>query len=275
MRVVIAILLWIDGRFGTDLYYAQRLSRRVAPQVASGLARARVVLAGLLFGTLRWSRPIVLRLDAPHGRVRFILPDYAAFKVLDEMFYRREYDVALPEPPSTIVDLGGHVGVSCLFFRRRWPSSRIVTVEPNPALLPLLRHNVSQLDVETIHGAVADRPGTAHFIPAERSWGGMTREAEGGPGAIPALTLDSLLDQPVGLLKVDIEGAEFAALAAANRLRNARVIVGEIHGALDAAETQALVGSIEGSGFGVRCQGAKRNVLFTAIRRDGDVGPPA
>jgi signal transduction histidine kinase len=44
-----------------------------------------------------------------------------------------------------IVDVGAHVGISTLFFRRRWPVSQIVAVEPSPRLIETLRRNVGRL----------------------------------------------------------------------------------------------------------------------------------
>jgi FkbM family methyltransferase len=263
-----SVLGVIDRHWGSDLYYAQQLSRRIAARAVSGRKdRARVLLAGLLFGTRHWSRTVVLNLDAPDGKVPFAIPDYAAFKVLGQMFYDGEYDVDLPEPPATVLDLGGHIGVSCLFFRRKWPSSRILTVEPNPALFPMLVHNVTPLGVEARYAAVADQPGTVEFLPSDLSWGGKTRPTDNGDAQVPAVTLDSLLDQPVDLLKLDVEGAELTAIPAATRLGNARAIVGEIHAPISAPEARVVVEALERAGFGVSCRPLTRFTIFRALRR--------
>jgi FkbM family methyltransferase len=261
-----ALLGLVDWTWQTELYEAQQMARRIAERAASGSARARVVLAGMLFGTRRWRRPITLKLDTPHGKLPFVIPDYAAFRVLGQMFYDQDYDVDLPEPVTSVVDLGGHVGISCLFFRRKWPSSRILAVEPSPTLFPLLARNVARLGVEVRHAALADRPGKVQFVESALSWGGRTRPAAGGAGDVDAITLDSLLEHPVDLLKLDVEGAELSAVPAATRLHNARAIVGEIHAPIRAHETRVVVGALESAGFSVSCRDVARFTLFKAMR---------
>jgi FkbM family methyltransferase len=251
----------IDALCGTDLSRAQQLATRTAGLVASGPERARVIAAGLLFGA-GWRRPITLKLDGPRGRVPFTIPDYAAFKVLDEMFFRGEYDVSLSEPPSTIIDLGGHVGVSALFFRRRWPASRILVVEPSPKLFGLLVDNVGPLDVETRHAALSATSGPVEFVEGDASWTGTTRSSP--DGRVPGVTLDELLGEPVDLLKLDVEGAEFDAVPAARNLHNAAVIVGEGHAPPGSSRSRDLLARLEG--FAIESSGGKVHTLFTARR---------
>jgi hypothetical protein len=156
---VVASVLRLDDRFESDVYYGQRLARRVAPRNASGWRRGLVLIAGVLFATGRWRRPLPLLVDAPEGVVRFVIPDYAGFKVLDEMFYRREYGVELDPPPASIVDIGAHVGVSALFFHRRWPTARILAVEPNPEHAGNQRVTGRNHGGEVRLGPEAERPG--------------------------------------------------------------------------------------------------------------------
>lgn len=258
------LLRRLDHGCGTDFYYSQTVARRLSRVIAPARARWRVILAGLLFGTRRWNRPVTLRVDAPGGVRPFIVPDYAGLKVLDEVFYRGEYDLDLVMSPTTIVDLGSHVGASALFFRRKWPDARITAVEASPHLVEILRRNVDGLGIEVRHAALTATTGTASFIEGTASWNGKTREAT-GENEVPALALDDLLADPVDLMKLDIEGGEFVAIPASARLRNAAVIVGEIHAEPETQEARRLLDSFEG--FAVSAEGdGSGHTLFRATR---------
>ncbi len=265
------VLVRADRLLGSDLYWGLAMGRRLAPRIASGRARAGVVGAGLLFGSLRWHRPLTLRLDAPGGPIRFVVPDYSAFKVLHEMFVLREYDFALEPPPRRILDLGANIGASVLFFRRRWPDAQIVAVEASPRLAAVLDRNVRHLAVDVHHQAVAAQSGTIEFHESEHSWAGTTAAGTGPTITVPAVALDELLDEQVDLVKVDIEGAEFDVFAAANRLDRVGSIFGEAHALPTAPETRRLLESF--AGFQVSAEPAKGVfTLFSAIRDDAAAG---
>jgi FkbM family methyltransferase len=238
-----------------------KLGLRLAPLIASGSARARVVLAGILFCAGR-ARPMRLRLTAPGGPVTFTVPDHAAMMVFQEVFIGREYALDGIEPPATILDLGANVGVSALFFRRQFPDARIVAVEASPALCRLLRENTAGLGVEVRDVAVAARSGTATFYESAESWTGSTIRAVGPAVQVPAVSLDELLECGADLVKVDVEGAEFDVLPASRRLRDARVVVGEIHA--PAASAQPLLAALDG--FDVATAG-NGHTIFRAVRR--------
>jgi FkbM family methyltransferase len=265
-RGTAAFLRWLDGKFGSDFADGLPLAIWLAPRIASGAARARVILAGAVFASRRWHRPIRLRLDAADRAIDFVLPDYSAFKVLGEVFVQNEYDIALDGSPKTILDLGANVGASVLYFRRRFPSARIVAIEAGPGLVPILRHNTRELDAEVRHAAVTERAGMAYFQEATESWEGTTTIADGSPGVetVPSVTLDSLLSDPVDLVKVDIEGAEFDVLPSCERLDRVSAMVGEIHSRPETSRSIDLLKRLDG--FEVETNDPTPRDRFTIFR---------
>lgn len=243
------------------------MGTRLAVWATSGPARIWIILCGLLFGTQRWKRPLILWLDGPRGRVRFRVPDYSAFKVLHEMFVLEEYAVDLSPPPRRIIDIGAHIGASVLYFKRRWPEVEVLAIEASPSLVLVLEENVDRLaGVDIRHAAVAEERGYITFYESDRSWSGSSTRESDRAVTVPATTLDDLLDGPVDIVKLDIEGAEFSALAAATRLERARAVVGELHalpGAPEVERTLSLFDSCEV--VAVPAKGAY--TLFQAVRR--------
>jgi FkbM family methyltransferase len=217
----------LDERLGTDLVRSVRLGVQLPGDVVAH--RLPIVVTAVLLGSRRWRRPITVRLNGPDGPVPFTIPDYAAFRVLGEVFVSAEYAVELAEPPRTVLDLGANIGASALFFRRRYPAARIVAVEASPTLAKILRDNTRQLRVDVRHCAVAASDGAVNFYESRESWSGSTTRGDGAPTTVPAVRLDDLLHHPVDLLKIDVEGAEFDVLPASRRLHRVNTIIGEIH----------------------------------------------
>jgi FkbM family methyltransferase len=241
MRRVASLLSLIDRVAKTDLLNALRLARGLAPEIASGRARLRVLLTALLYGSGRWNRPLALSVDIAGGRTTFVVPDYAGLKVLDEVFHASEYDVDLPTPPRVILDLGAHIGASILFFRRMYPTAKIIAVEANPCLAPILRANVSSLDVDVRDVAVAAESGEKIFYASPESWTGRTTGGDGNPVRVRAVALDDLLEEDVDFVKMDVEGEEFNLIPTSQRLTRVTAIVGEIHAMPGSRESEELL----------------------------------
>jgi len=241
-----AWMAWLDRRLGSDFATGLRLGLALAPRVASGRFRGRVVLAGMLFGSGRWRRPVKLQLDAPSGQIDFIVPDHAALKALGQVFVDRKYDVATEQDPRSILDLGAHIGVSALFFRRRFPSARIVAIEASPSLIPILKRNTRELNVEVHHLAVAASEGTVYFQESTESWAGRAVTQRPSAAAVPAVTLDSLLLDSVDLVKISIEGVEFDILPTCERLDQVSHVVVEAQAAPGTPGSIKLLESLKG-----------------------------
>jgi FkbM family methyltransferase len=134
---------------------------------------------------------------------------------------------ALPEG-AHIVDVGANVGVySAALAHAAGPRGRVVAVEPHPVAGALLERNAAaarQAPIRADRRAVAAAAGRQSFhfgVSSELS--GLV--AEGGDIEVQTEALDTLigdLDWPrLDFLKLDIEGAEDAALAGASRTLDA------------------------------------------------------
>jgi hypothetical protein len=89
------------------------------------------------------------------------------------LFVDREYELPWrPGPAPRILDLGGFIGLSVLFFLNRYPGCRLTCFEPNPHTFARLRENVERYlagpgaggDVTLVNKAVSDHDGTAEFV---------------------------------------------------------------------------------------------------------------
>jgi FkbM family methyltransferase len=158
-------------------------------------------------------------------------PSDSDMEVLREVFVRKQYDISnfaqFPRIANAyqsiineskhpmIIDAGANIGAASIWFSRLFPESRIVAVEPDPRNAEICRRNCEPFaNVAIVEAALGSEAGTATVRQSaltEQSWALQTER--GGPGAIPMVTVQELLEkapQPNRLFiaKIDIEGFE-------------------------------------------------------------------
>jgi FkbM family methyltransferase len=186
----------------------------------------------------------------------------------EEIFVNAIYGVSLPGASPRIVDCGANIGLSVIYFKRRFPDATIIAFEPEEANYALLQENVAanELSSVTCHRvALGDNDGTALFH-VDPGIPGSLMGALGAPLARPYLVasqtvtvrrLSSYLDAPIDLLKLDIEGSEgmvLADLVATGKIELVNRMVIEYHHHLGTAQlslAQSLM-LLEEAGFDFR-----------------------
>jgi len=147
------------------------------------------------------------------------------YRILRQTIGRRESDVRLPSPPEFIIDAGANVGYSSLWFANRWPQARILAVEPDARNCAQFRRNLAEYPQVTLcPGALWPRPATLEILnPDDGSCNFRVEERalDQATSGIRGFTIPELLQRAgvdrVGLLKIDIEGAEVEVLAEAHQ----------------------------------------------------------
>jgi FkbM family methyltransferase len=156
--------------------------------------------------------------------------------IASEVFEHRCYRVEGLVDPATILDLGGNIGLSSVYFSRAYPAASIAVVEPVPANLALLKRNLAAngATARVFEGAIGTEPGTIRMALSERD--SDHRVASGGEAGVEvrAYTVPEVMEamgwSAVDLLKMDIEGYE-AELLAGNPawLSSVRAAIMELH----------------------------------------------
>lgn len=165
-----------------------------------------------------------------------------------EIFTKGIYDISSisdHRPLSTvplIIDAGAHVGLATLFFKTRWPHSRIIAIEPHPENILHLEHNLwfnRLTDVTVVNAALGSHPGETDlfFDASADQWfsaagfiqGAWDHSQTSASIRVPTVMLDDLINEPIDLLKMDIEGAELEVLRASQKLALIHNLVIELH----------------------------------------------
>jgi len=126
---------------------------------------------------------------------------------------------------SVAVDVGANIGIHTIHFAKR--AKLVISIEPHPYLLKILVRNIKANrlnNVIVVPAAVSNQNGTARLYKAGHMWTlqasryhepGSRKWRQDSIGVV-TLTLETIFTnfgiKEVGLLKVDVEGAECLAL---------------------------------------------------------------
>ncbi len=118
---------------------------------------------------------------------------------------------------AVIVEGGAHLGfVTVHEARAAGPAGRVVVFEPNGAVLDTLRQNLHLNGVgdrvEIVPKALGDSTGSARFFVRGDESSLYEPMGDAEPIKIDVVRADDLIDGPVDVVKLDVEGAELSAL---------------------------------------------------------------
>ncbi|MGI9318574.1 MAG: FkbM family methyltransferase [bacterium] len=153
--------------------------------------------------------------------IRMGTTDAAAY---EQVIFEEEYKIELSEEPQYIVDCGANIGLASLYFHARYPDAKIIAVEAEPSNFALLEKNTAAIEnITPVHGAIWPTETILSFeAEPESHWGAraVDREAreDGKEGSklvdVNTITMSNIMRDHalphIGLLKIDIEGAERA-----------------------------------------------------------------
>ncbi len=167
------------------------------------------------------------------------------FTLRREIFSAHCYYFETESPSPVILDIGAHIGLATLYFKKLYPTAHITAVEPHPTSFSLLKKNCFEnmlTDVTLHNSAVVDdtekHPTLLLHTDTKDQWLSTTGvvidawngEQETKELVVPTCTLASLITGPVDLLKMDIEGAEQKVmLAAGSKLQLVQQVLIEFH----------------------------------------------
>lgn len=146
------------------------------------------------------------------------------------------YEVLKVTRPNLCLDVGAAAGYMARLMRVNAPECRVIAFEPFEGNMPFLRERAEKEgSIEIVQAAVSDTAGIARFhvgsVVAADGYKGMTgyssvgrllgdraTPAKGAIYEVPTVRLDDLVDERVGFMKVDVQGAELEVLEGAKNL---------------------------------------------------------
>lgn len=171
-----------------------------------------------------------------------------------QIFVQQVYDFESEHDEPVILDCGGNIGLSAIWFKKRYPKSSVTVFEADPAITKVLRRNLTSLgvaDVRVVEAAVWVETGQVPF----RAEGADTGRIDSVDGwhLVDAVRLADFVKEPVDLLKLDVEGAEYAVisdLCATGTIGHVKRLICEVHGRQPEKELLgALLGQLADHGL--------------------------
>lgn len=158
--------------------------------------------------------------------------------ILLGVFLHRDCDIELDPPPATILDLGANAGYTIAALRHRFPSARIIGLEPDPDSFTTcsVNHRADPHTTILPRAAAASSGQVAALgtdsIAMARQFHPATATDRGG--TITATSIADLITEftcadPI-LVKMDIEGAELGIFQSPAWLDRIHAILVEPHG---------------------------------------------
>jgi FkbM family methyltransferase len=211
------------------------------------------------------------------------LIDAAGVSVAAEIFKHKEYrraEAVIKETRDVIVDVGAHVGLFAIYCRSLNPNSEIICLEPEEKNFNTLRDNVNKnkiTNVVVLKAALAHVSGRRYLGLSEDSHNHELfpeNACESGRcDLVETFSLGALLKnfeiKKIGLLKMDIEGAETEILLSLDSEIFAKIsaIIMEYHDTRGRTHSN-LEAILRENGFGVEVFPSKfdKNLGFIFAR---------
>lgn len=270
--------------FNHWLHFLRCCGLIVANRAGLGLGRRGELLVDYL--KLKVMEVLVGK-DTNRRRVKFLGHELNYFdlgttvRLIEEIFIENEYYFEAEKGRGRVLDLGGNIGLSVIYFKYLYPMMRVSVFEPDPAVLRVLKANIASYGlkgVEVVEAAVSDRAGGAWlYMDGEGSGSpSMSLDMDRGGGArvrVRKVKLSDYMDDEVRAIKMDAEGEElkiFRELQSKGKLRRVPVVMVEYHHHIREREDRfsELLVILEQSGFGYQISAGLRPPFKAGMYED-------
>lgn len=213
------------------------------------------VLSYRLMGASAWVRPRhparLYRLVTDAGLTLWYRRDRGDIQSIREILVDEIYRLPEGVRPTSLVDLGAHIGVATVWLCAEYQIRDFVAVEPHPDNFALLERNCrdNHLEGRLVPAAVGASDGQVPFSAPSHSNLGRTGTGDGVVESVGVTALMRGLPFAPDLVKIDIEGGEGElftddVIAWVDRVQS---IVMEMHPQF--LDIEPIIARIEGRGF--------------------------
>ena len=138
--------------------------------------------------------------------------DYITFT---EVLVKKDYKLPFAFTPSTIIDAGGNIGLTAIFFASQFPDAKIVTVEPDKNNFDVLKINTAPYKtISPLNKGIWTKNSFLNVIDMGNGQNSFIVEETTVPNeqSVEAVAIHEIMQQQgwtgIDLLKIDIEGTE-------------------------------------------------------------------
>ena len=166
--------------------------------------------------------------------------------LFEEIFLSNEYNFNSEKSSLKIIDCGSNIGMSILYFKKKFPNSEIIGFEPNPYAFELLKKNIEENELKnvTIHNlGLSDTDGEIDFFIGQNKGTLVGSRIKNRGGENNLKVQSKKLSNFIGkknfdLIKIDVEGSEFQILndlVDTNKINQIKFYIIEYHHNIEAS----------------------------------------
>jgi FkbM family methyltransferase len=156
--------------------------------------------------------------------------------VFKKIFIDQEYNFKFKNEINTIIDAGANIGLSAIFFANRFPSARIIAIEPETSNYDLLLQNIKQYpNILPVLGGISNYDGQFEITDANADhWNFTLKNSQDSNGDGNFYSVETIMNKfnlaTVDFIKIDIEGGEEKLFESNyNWLKNVKCLSIELH----------------------------------------------
>ncbi|MBK6621189.1 MAG: FkbM family methyltransferase [Saprospirales bacterium] len=152
----------------------------------------------------------------------------------DKIFQKNIYDFNTDKKSPVILDCGANIGLGVIYWKEKFPQSKIIAFEPSREVFNTLTRNVAYnnfSDVLCVNKALGDSESQATFTANEGVSGSLVMEKSlSVEYTVEVTRLSNYMTEEIDFLKLDIEGSEkYVIPEIAGKLHLVRNIFIEYH----------------------------------------------
>ena len=161
----------------------------------------------------------------------------------DDVFLKNEYKIHFIKKPEVIIDAGGNIGLTAIYFANQFPDAKIYSIEPEKSNFELLKKNtVFYRQIIPVQAALWFENKEVNVVDTGKgSWAFKTTNNSGSMHkpetfvqSVRAVTIGKIMAdfglEKIDLLKMDIEGAEKEIFEHSSRwIHNINCLIVELH----------------------------------------------
>lgn len=218
--------------------------------------------------------PQPIRLRILGSVVTLHLGKFSDFCVFEEVFMKEEYARAQDPRGLPIIDVGGNIGLTAVYFALKFPSSHIYALEPDPSTFAqLLKNTASFSNITCINTGLGDLDGAHTFYvhpKSSLSSSFIQRTPDSRPISVPMARFSSWLSaqqiKEVGLVKFDIEGYEDKFFSGIADTSVAHQYIGELHFDLMSKDAAWFTSALSGHSVDITPINSRRSILYASLK---------
>jgi len=192
------------------------------------------------------------------------------FPTFEQVFSRQGYNIkGMPSNCDTIIDCGANIGLFSLYVKQKYPSAKIIVIEPESENFDLLVENTKFYDdIVCLHKGIWYKECFLKIVDelAEK-WGFQVEESEQETN-VQAISITDIIKkyniEKIDILKIDIEGSEKHIFEKGSNawLPYVKVLIIELHDNMVPFSSKALFRALEGYNFQTAIRGDNLIIFF-------------